>query len=132
MDPDRLVAQLRAAGCVFAEEEAQLLQETAVDDVQLRVLAGRRIAGEPLEHVLGWAEFCGLRIEVDPGVFRPRARTEFLVEYAATMVRAGPSSRVVDGPDAFRVGPGASSTVVVDLCCGSGALGVALAAMLGR
>ena len=131
MDSDRLVAQLRAAGCVFAEEEAQLLQETAVDDDQLQILAGRRIAGEPLEHVLGWAEFCGLRIQVDPGVFRPRARTEFLVEHAATMVRAGPSTPGVDGPDAL-VEPGASSTVVVDLCCGSGALGVALTAMLGR
>ena len=90
MDAADLVAQLRAAGCVFAEEEARLLQDTAADDVQLRILAGRRIAGEPLEHVLGWAQFCGLRIHVDPGVFRPRARTEFMVEHAATLVRPGP------------------------------------------
>src|SRR5687768_18010852 len=35
-----------------------------------------RVAGEPLEHLLGWVEFYGLRIEVDPGVFVPRRRTE--------------------------------------------------------
>jgi len=124
MDSADLVARLRAAGCVFAEEEARVLQDTAADDAQLQILAGRRVAGEPLEHVLGWAEFCGLRIHVDPGVFRPRARTEFLVEHAATLVRP------VLPPTSGR--PGTRAPVVVDLCCGSGALGVALAAMLGR
>ena len=123
MDSADLVPRLRAAGCVFAEEEARVLQDTAADDAQLQILAGRRVAGEPLEHVLGWAEFCGLRIHVDPGVFRPRARTEFLVEHAATLVRPGPT-------DPGRAG--VAAPVVVDLCCGSGALGVALAAMLGR
>ncbi|GGL28688.1 methylase [Planomonospora parontospora subsp. antibiotica] len=70
----------------------------------------RRVAGLPLEHVLGWAEFCGLRVAVDPGVFVPRRRTEFLVRRAAAFARPG--------------------SVVVDLCCGSGALGAALAAAL--
>jgi release factor glutamine methyltransferase len=74
----------------------------------------RRAGGLPLEHVLGWAEFCGLRIAVDPGVFVPRRRTEFLVRQAAAVAPAG------------------TTAVVVDLCCGSGAVGVALAAALGR
>ena len=113
MNTGALVAQLRAAGCVYAEEEARLLQEAADADEQLRVLVDRRTSGEPLEHVLGWAEFCGLRIQVDLGVFRPRSRTEFLVEHAARLVRAR-----------------TASLVVVDLCCGSGALGVAFATLL--
>ena len=33
----------------------------------------RRVSGLPLEHILGWAEFCGLRIEVDAGVLCPAA-----------------------------------------------------------
>ena len=41
-------------------------------------MVDRRVAGEPLEPVLGWAEFCGLRIHIDSGVFVPRRRTEFL------------------------------------------------------
>jgi release factor glutamine methyltransferase len=105
---DEVVARLRAAGCVFAEEEAALLRSAARDPAELDTLVGRRAAGEPLEQVIGWAEFCGLRIAVEPGVFVPRRRTELLVRRAVPLARPG--------------------EVVVDLCCGSGALGAALAA----
>ncbi|MCH6164014.1 putative protein N(5)-glutamine methyltransferase [Streptomyces marispadix] len=103
-----LAARLRAAGCVFAEEEAQLMISSAGTAAELAAMAERRAEGLPLEHVLGWAEFCGLRIAVEPGVFVPRRRTEFLVRQALDVTRPG--------------------SVVVDLCCGSGALGAALAA----
>ncbi|GAB2997078.1 putative protein N(5)-glutamine methyltransferase [Amycolatopsis acidiphila] len=103
-----IVTSLRRAGCVFAEDEAALLVAAAADPGQLSALVARRVAGEPLEHVLGWAEFCGLRIAVEPGVFVPRRRTEFLVRQAVSVTVPG--------------------AVVVDLCCGSGALGAALAA----
>ncbi|MFC9280586.1 putative protein N(5)-glutamine methyltransferase [Streptomyces collinus] len=106
-----VVSALRAAGCVFAEEEAELLLATARTPEEVTAIVERRAAGLPLEHVLGWAEFHGLRIAVDPGVFVPRRRTEFLVDQALTQA-----------PHA---------QVVVDLCCGSGALGAALAAALG-
>ncbi|GAB3988142.1 putative protein N(5)-glutamine methyltransferase [Actinoallomurus acanthiterrae] len=106
-----VVTRLRAAGCVFAEDEARLLIDTARTPDDLAAMVDRRVAGLPLEHVLGWAEFCGLRVAVDPGVFVPRRRTEFLVRRAAALARP--------------------RAVVVDLCCGSGALGVALAALLG-
>ncbi|PZG87549.1 putative protein N(5)-glutamine methyltransferase [Streptomyces sp. NTH33] len=102
---------MRAAGCVFAEEEAELLLAGARTPDELAALVDRRVAGLPLEQVLGRAEFHGLRIAVEPGVFVPRRRTEFLVDQAAARA-----------PDA---------SVVVDLCCGSGAVGVALAAVLG-
>ncbi|MFQ1002915.1 putative protein N(5)-glutamine methyltransferase [Modestobacter sp. SSW1-42] len=107
-----VVARLRAAGCVFAEDEAELLLAAAPTAAALDGLVARRVAGEPLEQVLGWAEFCGRRFAVEPGVFVPRRRTELLVRSA---VRAG--------------GPGA---VVLDLCCGVGAVGAAVAAALGR
>ncbi|WAZ19537.1 putative protein N(5)-glutamine methyltransferase [Streptomyces cinnabarinus] len=103
---------LRAAGCVFAEDEARLLVTAASSPAELAAMVDRRSAGHPLELVLGWAEFRGLRIAVEPGVFVPRRRTEFLVEQALAQV-----------PDA---------SVVVDLCCGSGAVGAALAAALGQ
>ncbi|MGA3183397.1 MAG: putative protein N(5)-glutamine methyltransferase [Candidatus Dormibacteria bacterium] len=77
----------------------------------LEAMVERRVGGLPLEYVIGWAEFCGLRIRIEPGVFVPRHRTEFLVQQAAA-----------------RAAPGA---VVIDLCCGSGALGAALAAAVG-
>jgi release factor glutamine methyltransferase len=117
-----IVARLRAAGCVFAEDEARLLISAARTPDDLAAMVGQRAGGLPLEHVLGWAEFCGLRIAVDPGVFRPRPRTEFLVSQAVALAR---------GTDRARLrAPARSRTVVVDLCCGSGALGVALVAAL--
>jgi release factor glutamine methyltransferase len=108
---DEIVATLRAAGCVFAEDEARLLRAQARTPAELALLVRRRVAGEPLEHVLGWAEFAGLRVAVEPGVFVPRHRSEFLVDQAAA---AAPGARVV-----------------VDLCCGSGAIGAALVQHLG-
>ncbi|MFE2847725.1 putative protein N(5)-glutamine methyltransferase [Streptomyces scopuliridis] len=116
-----IVTRLRAAGCVFAEDEARLLISTAATPDDLAAMVDRRVGGLPLEHVLGWAEFCGLRIAVDPGVFVPRRRTEFLVRQAAATALAATAA-------AF-AWPGA---VVVDLCCGSGALGAALAGLLDR
>jgi release factor glutamine methyltransferase len=107
-----LVSRLRAAGCVFAEDEARLLLSTARTPDELDAMVARRVAGLPLEQVLGWAEFCGLRITVAPGVFVPRRRTEFLVRQAAALVRPG--------------------DVIIDLCCGAGAIGAALAAALDQ
>ena len=97
----------------------------------LSAMVDRRAAGEPLEHVLGWAEFCGLRIAVDPGVFVPRRRTEFLVSQAIAL--ASRPNQAATQPSAATRPPAAGQrrTVVVDLCCGSGALGVAVATALG-
>src|SRR5664280_297407 len=83
-----IVTRLRAAGCVFAEDEARLLISAARTPADLAAMVDRRAAGLPLEHVLGWAEFCGLRIAADPGVFVPRRRTEFLVRQAAALARS--------------------------------------------
>ncbi|HET7356474.1 MAG TPA: putative protein N(5)-glutamine methyltransferase [Nocardioidaceae bacterium] len=107
--PD-LVTKLREAGCVYAEEEAALLLETARSGAELTAMVERRVAGHPLEQVLGWAAFCGLRILVDPGVFVPRRRTERLVARAVALAPPRP--------------------LIVDLCCGSGAVGAALGAAL--
>ena len=101
--------RLRAAGCVFAEEEAAILAEAAAGDRgTLTAFVERRAAGEPLEQVVGYADFCGVRVRLRPGVFVPRVRSELLVRLAHQHV--GPAGRAV----------------VVDLCCGSGALGLAL------
>lgn len=71
-------------------------------------MVAHRAAGAPLEHVVGWAEFAGLRLAVAPGVFVPRRRTEHLAAEAVRLLGAG--------------------AVVVDLCCGSGAVGAVLLA----
>jgi release factor glutamine methyltransferase len=101
-----VVSALRAAGCVFAEDEARLLIAETADGAELAAKVRRRVAGEPLEHVLGWAEFDGVRVSLEPGIFVPRRRSELLVLEALARAR--------------------SDAVVLDLCCGSGAVGLAL------
>jgi release factor glutamine methyltransferase len=124
VDGSDVVAALRGAGCVFAEDEARVLMGAATSPAELAAMVDRRVGGLPLEHVLGWADFCGVRIALDPGVFVPRRRSEFLVAEAAAILgrERGETGELVraDGP-----------VVVVDLCCGSGAVGAAVAAELG-
>lgn len=104
-----VVERLRAAGCVFAEDEAALLSEAAgADAALLESLVVRRVAGEPLEVIVGWAAFRGIRIAVDAGVFVPRVRSELLVIEALPHATPG--------------------TVVVEMCAGVAAVATALAA----
>ena len=83
-----------------------MLRDAASTPADLERLLTRRLSGVPLEQVLGWAEFCDLRIELDEGVFVPRARSEILVDQAVGLSGWG---------------------VIVDLCCGSGAVAAAVA-----
>jgi release factor glutamine methyltransferase len=105
---DPLVTRLRAAGCVFAEDEAALLRTAAGSPEELARMVAARVAGTPLEVVVGWAEFCGLRIAVAAGVFVPRTRTGLLARRATSLAAPG--------------------AVVVDLCCGTGAVGAVVRA----
>jgi release factor glutamine methyltransferase len=98
--------RLRAAGCVFAEDEAALLVAEFTGDA-LEVAVARRVAGEPLELVLGFVEFGALRLAVAPGVFVPRRRTELVARRAIRALPAGGR--------------------LVDLCCGVGAIAALVA-----
>ncbi|HEY4225883.1 MAG TPA: putative protein N(5)-glutamine methyltransferase [Pseudolysinimonas sp.] len=110
MTESEIVLRLRAGGSVFAEEEAALLVAEAPDPAALEAMVVRRVSGDPLEQIVGWAEFDGIRFVVEPGVFVPRHRTEFLVEQAAALANR--------------------DVVILDLCCGVGALGVAVRSRL--
>lgn len=109
---EALATRLRAGGSVYAEDEADLLLAAGDGDpVRLRGLVQRRLGGEPLEYVLGWAAFDGHRVRVAPGVFVPRARTAVVVAEAARRLHRYDR--------------------VVDLCCGAGAIAVALLERVG-
>lgn len=109
-----VIQRLRHAGSVFAEDEAQLLLEAAATGHDLDSLVQQRTAGVPIEHLLGWVEFAGMRLRVAPGVFVPRKRTELLARTALHPPGRTPRR----------------SGVVVELCCGAGAVSAALAAEL--
>ena len=101
-----VIARLQAGGSVFADEEAELLMDQ-FSGVDLEEAVLDRAQGEPLEHILGWVEFAGLKIGVLPGVFVPRRRTVLLLEQAlARLPRHG---------------------LLVELCCGAAAVSTAVA-----
>lgn len=80
----------------------------------LAEMIARRVAREPLQHILGTAPMLGLELAVGPGVFIPRPETELLAQWAINMARG-------------LVGEGVGKLRVVDLCTGSGALALAIA-----
>lgn len=108
MSDAELIARLRAAGCVFAEEEAAEIRRVRGDDpAAVEAVVRARTAGVPLEQALRRARFADVELEVGAGVFVPRLRAEAIVDAA---VASRPEARVV-----------------VDLGAGAGAIAAALA-----
>lgn len=102
-----MTARLAAAGCVAAGDEADdLLVAADGSSAALESMVARREGGEPLAWIVGWVEFCGLRVRVDSGVYVPRWQTEPLARRAASLLPA--------------------RGVGVDLCTGAGAIAVVL------
>lgn len=81
---------------------------------RFRELLRRRGAGEPLQTLIGEQEFYSRPFRVEPGVFIPRPETEMLVERCVALLTEG-TSRLI-------------APVALDLCCGSGVVGLSLAA----
>ncbi len=104
-----VVASVASGWLCICRGRSVVVDRGGTDGVRPCRLVEQRVSGLPLEQVLGWADFCGQRIAIDAGVFVPRRRSEFLVRHAAAVTHPG--------------------AVVVDMCCGSGAIGAALAAV---
>jgi len=123
--------EMKAAEIAGYSLEARLLVSSAADktreefarDMKLYVnrgfeekvggLLARRLAGEPLAYIIGSWEFYGIPIEVTRDVLIPRMDTEVLVGQAIAMAKWLPAG-----------------SRVLDLCCGSGCVGLAIAKSL--
>ena len=124
----RVRKQLRAEDIPGYSLEARLLvsaasgktREEFFRDMNLYVNLGfeerveslmeRRLAGEPLAYIIGNWEFYGIPITVTPDVMIPRVDTEILAQQAISLAKWLPAA-----------------SRVLDLCCGSGCLGLAIA-----
>ncbi|MFN8023727.1 MAG: HemK/PrmC family methyltransferase [Acidimicrobiales bacterium] len=103
-----VVARLRAAGCVAADDEAEVMLRSAPHPGVLDGWLTRREQGEPLAWIVGSTVFCGHRVAVAPGVYVPRWQSEELAVRASALLPAHGRA--------------------LDLCTGAGAIAVHLAA----
>jgi release factor glutamine methyltransferase len=105
-------ARLREAGVPSPDHDArELLRHAAANGGDLDDLVAARARRVPLQHLVGTAAFRYLELEVGPGVFVPRPETELLVDAVLDHLRRTPTPQ----------------PVVVDLCAGSGAIGLSVA-----
>ena len=86
-------------------------------------LIARRAERIPLQHITGTQEFMGHTFKVSPDVLIPRQDTETLVEEAARTIQSTPKEKLTF-MEKLR---GVKEWEVLDLCCGSGAIGISLA-----
>lgn len=79
------------------------------NQARLLEITGRLLKNEPVQYVLGYADFCGHRFAVRPGVLIPRPETELLVQKALELVHG------MDGvtePEALDIGTGSGCIAV--------------------
>ena len=96
-----------------AEIEAKFLLDASSDEAWLKQAIQRRLSGEPLQYILGEWEFMGLPFRVGSGALIPRQDTETLCETALSWLKNRPGA------------------TVLDLCCGTGCIGVSLGKLDG-
>ena len=110
-DPEVDSAALLAFLCARPPLELRLDTETEIDTetaARYMALCERRMCREPLQYIMGECRFCGQDFEVTPDVLIPRPETELLCEWAAEKMA------------------GNGSPKILDMCCGSGCIGITL------
>ncbi|MCW2759845.1 MAG: prmC [Marmoricola sp.] len=109
--PEYDAAELLAHVLGTTRSRLPLVESVAPDQAaSFEELVGRRSAREPLQHLTGSAAFRHVEVQVGPGVFVPRPETELLAGWAIDRARGA-----------------GGNPVVVDLCCGSGAIALSVA-----
>lgn len=110
-DPEHDAAILLASVLKRPFLELRLDQETETDFsdvVRFESLLYRRISREPLQYILGEVSFCGISFRTDYRALIPRPETELLCGWASEILEGRPAGRVLD------------------LCCGTGCIGLVL------
>ena len=105
---------------LFLKAEEEVDPET---EEKYMELIRRRAERIPLQHITGVQEFMGYTFRVNPHVLIPRQDTETLVTEAAKTIQSTPREKL----SFFEKLKGRKEWDVLDLCCGSGAVGISLA-----
>ena len=106
-DLDARLLLMAATGVAHADVIAQGSDVISPGNLEkLKAMADRRLAGEPIDHILGYCEFYGRRFKVTKDVLSPRSETELLVEAALTVIENIKTPRILD------LGTGSGAIVV--------------------
>jgi release factor glutamine methyltransferase len=136
---------LVVCGIDTAEKEAEILitqglnidpaglyaNNPEIDDSQMAAIdemAARRCNREPLQYILRYNDFLGLKLLVGQGVLIPRPETELMAEYAIKRVRSYESGVIRQNSKLVTLNSVQNSQLrILDLCTGSGCLALSLA-----
>ena len=104
---------------------------SADDRTEFEKIAFRLLSGEPVQYILGFADFCGHHFHVTPDVLIPRPETEDLVNEAIAITRQKNSDNPLkDYPSSIQYPDTPSPIHILDLCTGSGCIATSLALAL--
>lgn len=110
-------------GLSYADIVCGATEQLSADDTLRLDTAVRRIEqGEPLQHVLGYADFCGNRFSVNGSVLIPRPETEWLVDEGAKLMSDGSTPTDIKKLNSKRI---------LDIGTGSGCIAISLKLRLG-
>ncbi len=110
--PLREVNSIISAIAGIPRERLLLEKDIRITDTgvrRIKYIVRKRVSRHPLQYLLGSVEFMGINFLIKPGILIPRPETELLVEAALEIIE------------------GHSYSTILDLCCGSGAIGLSIA-----
>lgn len=108
--PRREAEELLCHVLTIARLELYMQHDRPLDEDELAMLRGllaRRVKKEPLQYIIGNVEFLGCQLDVDRRALIPRPETELLADHAAKALKD-------------------KQGTLIDLCCGSGCIAIAL------
>ncbi len=109
LEAKELLGKVLGADCRSTDFEAKLWEQANdKEEKEFSALCDRRLAGEPLQYILGEWDFYGITFSVGKGVLIPRQDTELLVDTA------------------IKLRGSEEATELIDLCAGSGCIGLVL------
>jgi release factor glutamine methyltransferase len=135
-NPRRSVEELAAHVLSCKPLEVYFKEPTSKQYAELDTLMTRAEQGEPIQYIIGHVDFRGVEIHCDPRALIPRPETELLVEevlmHLERCCRRGFQPRFVEpcGSQKQTRLEASSTLSIVDVCTGTGCVGLALAAEL--
>ena len=122
-DSDIRLLAMDAAGCTYSTLILRMAEEATEEQAQkLHAYVTERMTHKPCQYILGTQNFMGMEFEVAPNVLIPRPETELLVEQACGKLEKLREKKLEQTGD--------RELRVLDMCCGSGCIGISVAKLV--